>query len=486
MDRRHFIRVAEPCDFEVEINGKGKKMIVNTGILKNKKYTVVGAARSGVSSAEFLVKYGADVVISDVKNKSDIPEIVEKLKPLGVTLDLGGHTEKYFVYADCIVLSPGVPFENPVIKKAVAAGVEVISEIELAYRHTDAVIVGITGSNGKTTTTALTGAILKEAGFKSITCGNIGNSFIGELLNKPDTEYFVIELSSFQLETIESFKPQAGAILNITPDHLDRYAGMEDYAAAKFRIFMNQGKTEYAVLNYDDPLLNIIGKKLQSGVLFFSMREKVDNGLFLKDDKIVFSENGVESDFTPCNILIIKGKHNVENFMAAALLAMSVGVKKATVIEAASKFKPVEHRLEFVRELNGVSYFNDSKATNVDATIKALESFDGKLILILGGKDKGSDYTVLKSLLLSKVDYLIVTGAASEKIAGQLGETVPHIVEKKFDDAVKTAMEIAEPGNIVLLAPACASFDQFKNFEERGRRFKELVNSFNGIKKRNG
>lgn len=461
-------------------------MIINTEEIKNRKYVVAGAARSGAAAAEFLVKYDADVTVSDVKNESDIPETVEKLKSLGVHLELGGHNESTFLNSDCIVLSPGIPVKTPVIKKAMDSGVEVISEIELASRHTDARIVGITGSNGKTTTTALTGALLKEAGLDSITCGNIGNSFIGELLKNPKTKYFVIELSSFQLETIKNFKPAAATILNITPDHLDRYPGMDEYAAAKLRIFMNQGAEDTAVLNYDDPLLKEYSSKLKSKVLFFSMKSKVDNGLYLKGCDIIHSVNGNETVFCQSNLLTLKGRHNIENFMAAALLGLSVGIKAESLLKTASEFKPVEHRLEFVREVNGVSYYNDSKATNVDATIKALESFEGKLILILGGKDKGSDYTVLRDLIISKVEYLIITGEASAKIRKQLGEKVPHIMEIKFDDAVKTAIQIAEPGNIVLLAPACASFDQFKNFEERGRRFKEIVNSYSGMKKSNG
>jgi len=461
-------------------------MIIRTEEIKNRRYLVAGAARSGAAAAEFLVKYGAEVTVSDIKKESDIPEMADSLKSLGVRLDLGGHTESLFLNSDCIVLSPGIPVENPVIKKAVNSGVEVISEIELAFRHTDACIVGITGSNGKTTTTALTGSILKEGALNSVTCGNIGNSFIGELLKNPATEYFVIELSSFQLETIGSFNPKAGTILNITPDHLDRYSGIEEYAAAKFRIFLNQSPGDTAVLNYDDPLLNALAGKLRSKVIFFSMKTKVDNGLFLRGCEIIYAEGGKERLFCQSNLLTLKGRHNIENFMAASLLGLSVGLKKETIIKAASEFRPVEHRLEFVREVNGVAFYNDSKATNVDATIKALESFNGKLILILGGKDKGSDYNVLKDQLVQKVEYLIITGEASAKIAKQLGEKVPHIIEAKFDDAVKTAIQIAEHGNIVLLAPACASFDQFKNFEERGRRFKEIINSYNGVKKENG
>lgn len=461
-------------------------MIINEEKIKGKRYTVVGAARSGIAAAEFLMRYGAEVVISDMKKETEIPEAAEKLKKLGVNLDLGGHTEKYFLETDVIVLSPGVPYSNPVIRRAIDAKKKIISEIELAYRHTDAQVIGITGSNGKTTTTALTGAILNEAGLKSVTCGNIGNSFIGELLKNPDREFFVIELSSFQLETIETFNPKAAAILNITPDHLDRYFGIEDYAAAKLRIFLNQSAKEIAVLNYDDPFLNTLDKTIHSKTLFFSMKNEVQNGLFLKGKDIIFSDEGHQELFCSPDLLILKGKHNIENFMAAALLAIAVGIGKEIILKAASEFKPVEHRLEFVREINGVSFYNDSKATNVDATIKALESFEKGLILILGGKDKGSDYTVLKSLLSEKVEYLIITGDASEKIASQLGEEIPHIIEKKFDDAVNTAIEMAEPGNIVLLAPACASFDQFKNFEERGRRFKDIVNSHNGVKKANG
>jgi len=452
-------------------------MLTNTESLKTRKFLVAGAARSGIASAEFLLKHQAQVVISDLDADLQLEGKFSLLEKRGAVLDFGQHTEKYFLDADCIVLSPGVPTGIEPVRKAKESGVEVISEIELAYRHTDAKILGITGSNGKTTTTALTGEILKKAGYKTEVCGNIGNSFVGELLANSETEYFVIELSSFQLETIVSFKPHAAVILNITPDHLDRYRGMYDYTEAKLRIFMNQSENETSVLNYDDPVLREGGAKLHSGVKFFSKGSKITNGIYIEKDSILVVENDTVVNEFSGDILRLKGAHNLENFMAAYLLARSVGIEHDIICKAASGFRPIEHRLEFVRRFEGVDYYNDSKATNVDSTIKSIESFERNLILLLGGKDKGGDFAALRGLIKDRVKLVILTGDASELIKSQIGETVRHIEEKPFDDAVRAAISIAEEGDTVLLAPACASFDQFENFEERGRRFKEIVNS---------
>ncbi len=456
-------------------------MLRNTEKIKNRRYLVPGAARSGIASAEFLAAHGAVVTISDIKNENDITADLTKLKELGVNLDLGGHTEEYFTSAEVIVLSPGIPQTIPLIQKAKTAGVEIISEIELAFRHTDASVIGITGSNGKTTTTALTGSIMRHAGLNSMVCGNIGNSFIGELNAKPETEYFVVELSSFQLETVSRFKPHAAAILNITPDHMDRYATVVDYAEAKFRLFMNQDINDFAILNYDDLRLRDYAKKLNAKVMFFSSKERVENGIYLQGSEMNLVENGKIIRKIPDNILILKGRHNLENFMAACLLSRSVGVSIEDIIKAAKEFEPIEHRIEYVRTFKGAEFYNDSKATNVDSAIKAIESFPANLILIMGGKDKAGDFTVLTELLAERVKTLVITGDASEKIRKQVGDSVEHVVEKDFDNAVRTAVNIAEEGDIVLLAPACASFDQFNNYEERGRRFKELVNSANGF-----
>ncbi|MBN2135809.1 MAG: UDP-N-acetylmuramoyl-L-alanine--D-glutamate ligase [Acidobacteria bacterium] len=455
-------------------------MLINTEQIKKTRYVIVGAARSGLSAAEFLAAHGAKVTVSDKKTVDQLNGNVEKMKQLDVDLDLGGHTEKKFLKADCIVLSPGVPKEIAQVVKAREAGIEVISEVELAFRHTDAQVIGITGSNGKTTTTSLTGAIFKEAGYNSLTCGNIGNSFIGELKRHPETEYFVVELSSFQLETIKRFKPSIASILNITPDHLDRYFNFNEYADAKAQIFMNQTGDESAILNHDDIYLKKLAPNLKSKILWFSSHEPVANGCCLKDGKICLMEDGkLVYEFDP-SMLIIKGPHNIENFMASCLMARAAGIDVDSIKRAASAFKPIEHRLEFVRKVLGVMYYNDSKATNIDSTIKALESFEKNIILILGGKDKGGDFTTLESYLKTRVKKVILTGEAGDKIREQIGGMVDFVQERKFEYAVNAAIGVALPGDIVLLAPACASFDEFENYEERGRKFKEIIGSMTG------
>jgi len=451
-------------------------MIVNTESIKDKKIVVVGAARSGMAAVEFLYKYGAQITVSEQKTEEQMREKVEVLKRYdGIELDFGGHTDKHFTTADCIVLSPGVPVDIAPVLKAKKKGVEVISEVELAFRHTDSKVVGITGSNGKTTTTALTGSMLKSSGIKTSVCGNIGNSFINELIYRPDTEFFVVELSSFQLETIDTFRPVAGVILNITPDHMDRYRNIIEYAKAKFRIFENQKSTDLAVLNSDDPILVDFGRDLISDVKYFSTLKGIENGLYKKNNKIYRAQNGSSDYFCDADILKLRGTHNLMNFMAATILALYAGADRKSIIKAASNFEPLEHRLEYVAEVDGVHYYNDSKATNIDSARKSMSSFGSGLILIMGGKDKGADFRLLRDLLSSKVDLLILTGEAAEKIRKQVGDVVSHVVEKDFDNAVETAINMAKEGDTVLLAPGCASFDQFDNFEERGNRFKELI-----------
>jgi UDP-N-acetylmuramoylalanine--D-glutamate ligase len=359
-------------------------------------------------------------------------------------------------------------------------GVPIIGEIELAAQFLQGRIVAITGSNGKTTTTTLTGEILAASGLPVAVGGNIGTPAISLVDQTTPKSFVVLEVSSFQLETIQTFRPFISAILNITPDHLDRHRTFEAYVDAKARIFENQNTTDFCVLNADDAAANVLTKRAKCPVLHFSRRREVTAGAFVRNGKILFRDNQTEREILPVEILpvaeiTLQGAHNLENVLAAVCIASLAGCPAETIRLAVRNFKAVEHRLEFVAEIGGVRYFNDSKATNVDATIKALESFPANIHLILGGKDKGSDYSVLNGLLRERVKQVYTIGTAAEKIGRQIREAARIVPAETLENAVHRASATAQPGDIVLLAPACASFDQFQSYEHRGRVFKEAV-----------
>lgn len=444
--------------------------------VQGKRVLVVGLGKSGVASALFLQSRGARVTVSDAKSeeqlRSEIPALLDK----GITVETGKHGERTFRDQDLIVVSPGVPNDVAPLVTARKNGTPVIGEIELAARYLQGQVIAITGSNGKTTTTTLTGEVIAAGGFQSLVGGNIGTPAITFVDQSTPKTWVVLEISSFQLETIETFRPHIAAILNITPDHLDRHGSMEAYIAAKARIFENQTDKDFAVLNLDDPTTAALGKGLKPQLYWFSRKQQVQRGAFLRDGDIVFRDATGERSIMPVSEITLKGAHNVENVLAAVTMGLLAGVESAKVRQAVKDFKAVEHRLEYVATIRGVQYFNDSKATNVDATIKALESFPGNIHLILGGKDKGSDYGVLNDLLKSRVKCVYTIGAAAQKIESQIAgvEVTPAVT---LDVAVRKANEIAQPGDIVLLAPACASFDQFQSYEHRGRIFKETVHA---------
>jgi UDP-N-acetylmuramoylalanine--D-glutamate ligase len=442
--------------------------------LRGKRVLVVGLARTGVATALFCAQHDARVTASESQHESELAEVPAKLREAGVQLELGGHTEKTFLAQDLIVPSPGVSADNPFLVTARAKGITVWSEVELAYRFLEGKLIGITGSNGKTTTTTLIHHILKSASFETLLAGNVGTPLISRIGETNGNTVAVVELSSFQLELIERFRPDIGVLLNLTPDHLDRHKTLEAYGSAKTRMFENQTELDAAVLNADDPFTGrVVAKKPQ--VFWFSRKQRVNEGACLQGEEIFVLHKGKQEFVMKRGDVPLAGAHNLENVLAAVTAARLAGVDAPTIAGAVKSFSGVEHRLEFVAEVRGVRYYNDSKATNVDATLKALDSFPGRILIILGGKDKGSDYTVLQQPLREKAILALLIGTAAEKIETQIRGSVALERAGTLGRAVDLAAQVARPGDFVLLAPACASFDQFENYEHRGRAFKELV-----------
>ena len=471
--------------------------------LKDKRVLVVGLGKSGVASALFLKAHGARVTVSDTKSGDELRNEIPVLLDHGITVETGGHGDRTFHGQDLIVVSPGVPVDAPPLVQAKAQGVSVIGEIELAAQFLPGPIVAITGSNGKTTTTTLAGEIMTAAGFPALVGGNIGTPAISLAERAQPETVIVLEVSSFQLETIQTFRPKVAVVLNVTPDHLDRHRTFEAYTDAKARIFENQQTSDFSVLNAADPTCVAMAARTRAQVFWFSRQKEVQQGTWVQDGAIVF--RGAQKEVKPApsfaqdsvfigpnerqTIMLVseiplKGAHNLENVLAAACAGVLMGCAHEKIRQAVREFKAVEHRLEFVASIGGVDYYNDSKATNVDATIKALESFPANIHLILGGKDKGSDYTVLSDLLRQRVKRVYTIGAAAAKIESQIVSSSgahgknggPEIVHAEtLEHALRKAHSAAQPGDVVLLAPACASFDQFKNYEHRGQTFKEIV-----------
>ena len=442
--------------------------------LRKMRVLVVGLARTGVATALFCARHNAIVTATESRAESDLGDAPAKLREAGVALELGGHTEKTFLAQDLIIPSPGVPADEHFLQTARSKGITIWSEIELAYRFLEGKLIGITGSNGKTTTTTLIHHILKSAAVPTILAGNVGTALISCVEEMKSDTVTVVELSSFQLELIEKFRPDIALFLNLTPDHLDRHKAMEVYAGAKARIFENQTELDAAVLNADDPpTMYYAPKKPQ--LFCFSRKQRVEQGACLRGDDIIIVHHAMEEFVMKQAEIPLAGAHNVENVLAAVTAARLAGVDTATIAQAVRSFAGVEHRLEFVAEIAGVRYYNDSKATNVDATLKALDAFPGRILIILGGKDKGSDYTVLQKPLREKAILALLIGAAADKIEKQITGSVAIERAATLDRAVELAAHAAQAGDIVVLAPACASFDQFQNYEHRGRIFKELV-----------
>ena len=445
--------------------------------LRGKRVLVVGLGKSGVASALFLKLRGARVTVSDTKTEDELRAEIPVLLDHGITVETGEHGERTFHGQDLIVVSPGVSVHALPIVQARTSGEPIIGEIELAAQFLPGRIVAITGSNGKTTTTTLTGEILTAGGLPTLVGGNIGTPAISLVERAKPDHIIVLEVSSFQLETIQTFRPKMAVILNITPDHLDRHRTFAAYAGAKARIFENQQADDFAVLNADDPNCVALAEGIRAHICWFSRKKEVQQGASVQDGRIGFRDAGGKREIMLVSEIPLKGAHNLENVLAAICAGALMGVKPEHIRRAVQQFKAVEHRLEYVATIRGVDYYNDSKATNVDATIKALESFPANIHLILGGKDKGSDYTVLNDLLRERVKRVYTIGAAAEKIESHIKGAAEIVPAETLDDAVRRAAAVAQAGDVVLLAPACASFDQFDNYEHRGRVFKEVVHT---------
>ncbi len=442
--------------------------------LKNKKILVVGLARTGVAVARFLAERGAQVIVTDMKDHDALAPCLAKLEGLPIGYQLGGHDKHTFLMADLIVVSPGVPMDIKPLQLARAQKRRVISEIELASSSISAPIAAITGTNGKTTTTTLIGDIFAGCGFKTFVGGNIGNPLIELVASGEQVERVVVELSSFQLEGIESFRPRVAVLLNITEDHLDRYATFQEYIDAKVRIFENQGEEDFAVLNVDDPLVARCAGKLRARVVPMSRLSEPAQGIFCRDGVITFRWDGREERF-PTAGLKLKGVHNLDNVMAALATTLLLGCDAPRAQAAVDNFPGLPHRMELIATIDGIPWYNDSKGTNVGSVVKSLESFSGCVTLIAGGKDKGGDYGPLADLVRERVAHLVLIGEAREKIRAALGHLTDTRSAASLEEAVELAHRVTAPGGVVLFSPACSSFDMFKNYEERGDRFSVLA-----------
>jgi UDP-N-acetylmuramoylalanine--D-glutamate ligase len=459
--------------------------------LKNKKVLVVGLGKSGLAAALFLRRRGALVTVSDIRSAAQLAKDIPALLEAGIMVEAGGHGLLTFRRQDLIVVSPGVPLDTPELTQVKHFGLPVIGELELAARFLKGKTLAVTGSNGKTTTTTLLGEILTAAGLPTLVGGNIGLPVVSLIDESTDESWSVLEVSSFQLESTEQFHPQIAVILNITPDHLDRHGSFENYCAAKERIFAQQTAEDCLVLNADNTPCEEAAQRSAARVFWFSVEHPVPQGAWLQQGSVVYraAADAATEYVMPLSGISLKGAHNQENVLAAVVAARLVGVPSdrssslgslagvpAEVIRSAvENFKAVEHRLEFVATRNGVEFYNDSKATNVDATAKAIAAFGNDIHLILGGKDKNSDYTQLSGLLRERVRAVYTIGAAAAKIESHLRGVVTIHSCGTLDKAVSAAAAAARPGEVVLLAPACSSFDQFENYEQRGKVFKQLV-----------
>lgn len=441
-----------------------------------KRALIVGLARSGRAAAKCLRGRGAVVTVTDSKSPSAFPELVGELTAQKIGLELGVHREETFLKQDLIVVSPGVPWDLPHLDAARRKGVQVVPEIELASWYLSNPIIGITGSNGKTTTTSLVGQMLQASGYSARVAGNIGVPLISLVDQVTPNTLLVVELSSFQLEAIRHFRPHVAMLLNITPNHLDRHASFAAYVAAKAKILSNLGAGDWAIFNADDAnVMSLVPAAARARKVYFSRRRELLGGVFVSGSHVLYRVGHLERVLLDVQEVPLRGAFNLENVLAACAAACVVGADFEAQRRAVRKFTGVEHRLEFVRQVAGVDFYNDSKATSVDATAKALSAFERGVHLILGGKDKGAPYAPLRALLPGRVRAIYLIGAASDRIAKELARASELVRAGDLVTAVRSAFERAEPGDVVLLAPACASFDQFQDFEHRGRVFKDTV-----------
>lgn len=442
--------------------------------IAGKKVVIVGFGKTGQALAAFLVRRKARVTVSEIRRKEEFGAKIRKWREKGVSFETGKHGARTFLAADLIIPSPGAA-ALPELAAAEKAGVQVLSEIELASRFLKGKIVGITGTNGKSTTATLAHKILKEAGRTAYLAGNIGTPLISFVDNSRDGHIYVTEISSFQLEHIDRFKADISVFLNISLNHLDWHSSFDKYLSAKKRIVLAQAADDLAILNADDRLVSGLAGEIRPKVHFFSRRAEVDRGCFLRDGWIILRDEAGEQKLMKTAEIRLPGRHNQENVMAAALIGKALGVTPRSMRASIRSFPGLEHRLEKVLNLGGVLFINDSKATTVEATVKALQSFDGRIVLILGGRDKGADFRLLRREVRQSVKEIVLLGEARAKIAAALRNLVPMVEALSLREAVRLAHAAAGRGEVVLLAPACTSFDMFKNFEARGRAFKREV-----------
>ncbi len=454
--------------------------------IKNKSFTVLGAGRSGIAVAKLLKKNGAQVFLSDGSNFEKLKYLnVTSLKEAGIEVETGGHSDKVFK-SDIIIKSPGISPGSEIILKAERLNKKICSEIEAAFWFCKGKVIAITGTNGKTTTTILTGEIFKNAGLDTRVCGNVGLAFSEIVSEVKEDTIVILEASSYQLNDIEKFRPKVAVLLNITPDHLDWHGGHDNYLRSKLEILKNQDETDIAVINYDDDILRNATKNIRSAKSYFSISENLsddiyDTACFMRGNKIIYADKqkNIEEEIMEAGEINIRGNHNLYNSLASVISARAFEIKKEVIKETLKKFKGVEHRIEYVKEIRGIKFFNDSKATNIDSLTVALESFEGNLILILGGRETGNDYTKIDEQVSKKVKEIIAIGETKEKITRHFSSYKKVTEAETMDEAVSIAAKNGNKGDIVLLSPACKSFDMFDSFEHRGTEFKKSVNKLN-------
>lgn len=442
--------------------------------MKNEKITVIGMGNSGLNAAILLKDMGADVRITESAGQASVKSNIKRLRQKKIPYEIGGHTKEFISGSGLVVISPGVEDSSPALRWANELSIPIVSEMELGYRYCKGKIIAITGTNGKTTVTTLIGKMLKDGGLSTIVCGNIGNSLCGEIGRIKNETWVVLEVSSFQLERIKDFKPHIAVILNITDDHMDRYSKFSDYFNEKLKIFKNQDEKDILILNRDAKELEGLEKTARSRVLHYSRLLKT-NGACLRGDDIIYNHRSEEIRICAVKDIRLKGLHNVENVLVSSLAAMTAGVKPLSIKSTIKNFKGLSHRFETVDMINSVEYIDDSKGTTVDSTYRALQSCDRPVILIAGGKDKNSNYAVIKDLVRDKVRCLILIGEASQRIKEALEGVVEIREASTMNEAVELACKLAEDNYMVLLSPMCSSFDMFRDYKERGEVFKKAV-----------
>ena len=471
MDNRGYLCPVNPQHIEDTMNRIDR--------LQGRQVGIIGMARSGVAAARLVQELGGKPFVSDILPASKLGDVITALEKTNIPFECGVHSDT-LLQSDYLVCSPGVPSSLDILRRATETGIPIFSEIELAYWVCRGRVLAITGSNGKTTTTTLLGEICKASGRPTVVGGNIGTPFSAIARDIPEDGLAVVEVSSFQLERIEQFAPYVGILLNLTPDHLDRYQSFDSYCDAKYKMFENQTAEHYALLNADDPVISRRSFPYQGQHLSFSIDHGTDSGqprdgVFQRGRRLIGRLAGEEIDIMDVDDIRIPGPHNLSNAAAASAAALICGISPQVIAAVLKEFAGVEHRLEFVNTIGGVNFVNDSKGTNVDAVVVALKSMAGKVNLIAGGRDKAGDFSQLLPEAVGKVNHMILLGEAKDKIFEQVGRHIPVVMASTMADAVKKAFDLSHPGDTVLLSPGCASFDMYKNFEERGRDFKQLV-----------